>query len=215
MNSQWMTTLFSKGFSKGIELEQGLRKGLETRRDRLKKELETRGLRLSAADLAALLEDVAPAASRGALNAALEFLRPFTAGLGFRVARLADTQVEIVIPERPRNLSDDGRVHEGVCVSAGLEAARLLWERHAPLGRFETEVKSLSFEQHRRGQGDLRVRLEVTETARENLLSQLRREREALSEMSLRFIDEGGQAVADMNLALKLKHTPSLEAPEE
>lgn len=202
-----MTTLFSKG----IELEQSLRKGFETKRDQLKKELESRGLRLSAADLAALVEDVAPVASRGALNAALDFLRPFTAGLGFRISRLSDTQIEIVVPVRSRNLNDDGRLHEGVALSAGIEAAKLLWERHAPLGVFETEVRSLSFEQHRRGQGDLRVRLEISETSRENLLSRLRQSREALSEMSLRFVDDGEQTVADMNLCLRLKHIPSLE----
>lgn len=54
MNQQWLTILMSKG----IELEQNLRQQFQTAKEGLKTQLEERGIRLSAADLAAVLEDV-------------------------------------------------------------------------------------------------------------------------------------------------------------
>lgn len=193
MNSQWMTTFFSQ----------------------FKQELASRGVRLSSADLAALLEEVVPSASRSALGGALDYLRPFTAGLGFRVARLSDSQIELVIPWRERNRDSQGRLHEAVLVGAALEAARLLWTRHAPVGGFDIEVHSFSAEFHRHPRSEIRVRLEIPETARENVLALLRENHQASSEISLRFVDGDEQSVADMNLSLKLRHTPTLDAPAE
>ncbi|MBX3032620.1 MAG: hypothetical protein KF865_01765 [Bdellovibrionaceae bacterium] len=210
MNSQWMTTLLSKG----IELEQSLRKNIGQAQSQLKKELESRGLRLSPADLAALLEEMAPAASRAALSSALDYLRPFSAGLGFRVSRLSDTQIEMIVPARSRNCNEEGHLHEGALVTAGIEAAKLLWTRHAPLGEFKIQVTSAAFESHRPTRADARVRLELVETAREILLSQLRKNREVTSETALRFVDESEQSIGDLRLTLLLRYTPSLEAPE-
>lgn len=211
MNSQWMTTLLSKG----IELEQSLRKGFEGAQTQLKKELETRGIKLSAADLAALVEDIAPPASRAALSGALDFVRPFTAGMGLRVARISDTQIEIVIPPRARNLDSEGRLHDGALIAAGVEAAKLLWTRHAPLGRFDVETRALSLDVRKPAAKIVRARLELNETARETALAQLRRAREASSDIALRFVDEDERSVADMTLSLKLSHTPALENPTE
>lgn len=211
MNSQWMTTLLSKG----IELEQGLRKSVEQAQTQIKKELETRGIRLSAADLAALVEDLVPAASRTALDGALDYLRPFTAGLGFRVARLSDTQIELVVPAREKNRDAAGRLHESILTAAGIEAAKLLWTRHAPLGDFEIQILSMTLEIHHPPRTELRARLELPETVRENALAQIRREREAKSELALRFVGADDQSIADMTLHLKLRHVPGLGAPAE
>jgi uncharacterized protein (UPF0147 family) len=64
MNQQWLTILMSKG----IELEQNLRQQFQTAKEGLKTQLEERGIRLSAADLASLLEEVSPKASHAALS---------------------------------------------------------------------------------------------------------------------------------------------------
>lgn len=215
MNTQWMTTLFSKG----IELEQNLRKGFESAqsqvKDQLKKELDQRGLRLNAADFSALLEEIAPGASRAALTGALEFFRPFTGGLGFRVSRLSDTQIEIVVPTRTRNKDEAGQLHEGVLLTAGIEAGKLLWARHAPLGGFESSVKSMSFELLKSTHSEVRVRMELLETARETTLAQLRQERQATSELALSLVDDEEQLIGQMNMTLLLRHTPALEQPLE
>lgn len=211
MNSQWMTTLLSKG----IELEQGLRRQFESAQSQLKRELEDRGIRLSAADFAALIEEVAPRSSRQALSYALDLLRPFSAGMGFRISKLSDEKIELVIPNRPRNRNEAGDLHEGALITGGLEAAKLMWSRHAPVGHFEILIKTLQFQNLRSSKQDLRCRLELSETSREAALSQLRSRREADCELQVSFFEEGDQAVADLQLLLKLKLTPTLNPPEE
>lgn len=210
MNTQWMTTLLSKG----LELEQGLRKNLEQVQSQLRTELESRGVRLSTVDLAALVEEMAPGFSKAALNSVLDYLKPFTAGLGFRVARLSDTQIELVVPSRTRSRTDTGEMHEAVFVAGAIEAARLLWNRHAPLGDFQVQVRSLQLDIHRPTRQDVRVRFELPETQRETCLAQLRQLREARSEASLRIIDEGEQEIAQVEMVLNLRHQPALESPE-
>lgn len=180
----------------------------------IRKELESRGLRWDATDFAAFVEDLAPVRSRVALGTALSYLRPLSAGLGLRVARLSDRTVEIVLPAKPRNLNENGAIHEGVLTAAATEAVKLIWTRHAPLGEFEIEVRSVALKIHRASPQDLRGRAELAETIREGVLSQLRQTRRADAEIDLRFFDSSEHLVAEATFALRLKHTPQLESPE-
>ncbi|MBX3040223.1 MAG: DUF4442 domain-containing protein [Bdellovibrionaceae bacterium] len=210
MNSQWMTTLLSKG----LELEQSFKKNIENAQNQLKKELENRGLRLSAADLAALIEEFSPAASKAAVSSALEFMKPFTSGLGLRVARLSDTQVEIVVPTRTRNLNGAGHIHEAVLLATSSEASELLWKRHAPLGTFLIETKSAKVEVLREIKEEVRVRWELSETLREKVLSDLRQTRETETDADVRVVDDQEQIMAEVSLRLRLKHVPALNSQE-
>ncbi|MBV2168291.1 MAG: YiiD C-terminal domain-containing protein [Bdellovibrio sp.] len=206
MNQQWLTILMSKG----IELEQNLRQQLQTAKEGLKSQLEDRGIRLSAADLAALLEEVSPKASHAALSYALDMVRPFSAGMGLRISRLSDTQVEMVIPARTRNLSEVKQMHEGAITTAAIEAAKLLWMRHAPIGTFEVTVSRVEADFFKNQTEDCRVRMELPETTREMVLAALREHREAKAEAELKVFDDHDQAVAELQLHLSFKHTPAL-----
>lgn len=206
MNQQWLTILMSKG----IELEQNLRQQLTQAKEGLKTQLEERGIRLSAADLAALLEEVAPKASHAALSYALDIVRPFSAGMGLRISRLSDTQVEMVIPARTRNMNDTKTLHEGAIITAAVEAAKLLWMRHAPLGNFEMNVSRVEADFFKVQTADCRVRMELPETTREVVLAEVRDHRESISDVELKVFDENDQAVGSVHLQLKLKHTPAL-----
>lgn len=211
MNQQWLTILMSKG----IELEQNLRQQLQNAKDGLKSQLEERGIRLSAADLAALLEEVSPKASHAALSYALDIVRPFSAGMGLRVSRLSDTQVEMVIPSRTRNLSETKHLHDGALTTAAVEAAKLLWMRHAPMGNFEVHVTRMECEIFKPTSDECRVRMELPETHREVVLAGLRDHRESSSEAELKVFDSHDQAVAQFRLNLNFKHTPALPGSEE
>lgn len=206
MNQQWLTMLMSKG----IELEQNLRQQLQTAKAGLKTQLEDRGIRLSAADLAAVLEEVSPKVSHAALSYALDIVRPFSAGMGLRVSRLSDTQVEMVIPTRTRNMDENNSMHEGALTTAAIEATKLLWTRHAPMGTFEIRVSRVESSFYKTQSDDARVRLELSESTREMVLSALRTHREATAEAEVKIFDEHDQAVADIHLHLKFKHTPAL-----
>lgn len=206
MNQQWLTILMSKG----IELEQNLRQQIQTAKEGLKSQLEERGIRLSAADLAAVLEDVSPKASHAALSYALDIVRPFSAGMGLRISRLSDTQVEMIIPARTRNLNETHTMHEGALTTAAIEAAKLLWMRHAPMGNFEILVTHIESEFFKSQNDECRLRMELPETSREVVLSHIRDQREAKAEAEIKVFDANEQAVADVRLNLSFKHTPAL-----
>lgn len=211
MNQQWLTILMSKG----IELEQNLRQQLQTAKQGLKSQMEERGLRMNATDLAALLEEVSPKASHAALSYAMDILRPFSAGMGLRISRLSDTQIEVVLPSRAHNKSDAGALHEGALVTAAMEAAKLLWMRHAPMGSFEISVQRSESVFVKSQTDECRLRMELPETVRENVLSQLRDRREANAEAEIKIFDHNDQSVADIHLHLGFKHTPALTNPAE
>jgi acyl-coenzyme A thioesterase PaaI-like protein len=187
-----------------------LRKNFERN---LKKTLTDRGLSLRPTDLAALVEGVAPKSTRVALSFALDLLRPFSAGMGFRVTRLSDRHVELVIPGRRRNQDEEGRIHEGALFTGAIEAARLLWLRHAPLGDFKVHLEDCVFHILQDYAGDLRVRMELPEMQVEKVLSQIRSRQVASTEVTLSFFDDKEKNVAEANLSLQLKHTPGLNAP--
>ncbi|WII72554.1 hypothetical protein QJS83_01550 [Bdellovibrio sp. 22V] len=211
MNQQWLTILMSKG----IELEQSLRQQLQSAKQELKSQLEERGIRLSAADLAALLEEVSPKASHAALSYALDIVRPFSAGMGLRISRLSDTQVEMVVPARTRNMSEANVMHEGALTTASIEAAKLLWMRHAPIGHFEINVGKVEAEFFKTLSSECRVRMELPETVREVVLAELRDRRESQAGAELKIYDENEQAIAELRLNLNFKHTPALAGQHE
>lgn len=211
MNQQWLTILMSKG----IELEQNLRQQLQQAKDGLKSQLEDRGIRLNAADLAALLEEVSPKASHAALGYALDIVRPFSAGMGLRISRLKDTQIEVVIPARTRNMNEIGQMHEGAILSAAIEAVKILWMRHAPMGNFEIAVTRIESEFFKVQTGDCRLRMELAENTREVVLADLRDRREATSSADVQIFDDNDQAVGSVQMQLKLKHTPALSSSAE
>lgn len=182
-------------------------------RKNLEEKLRGKGLSLRATDLAGFVEGVAPKSSRTALSYALDFLRPFSAGMGFRITRLSDQHVELVVPARRRNQDEEGRIHEGALLTGALEAARLLWLRHAPLGEFKVHLLQVQFQVLQDYKGDIRVRLELPETQRETILAQIRSHRHAESEATLHFYDEKEKTVATATMLLQLKHIPGLSAP--
>lgn len=207
MNSQWLTILMSKG----LELESQVRKQVQTTKDLVKEQLEQRGIRISAADLAAVVEEVAPTASKAAVSYVVDFMRPFAAGMGLRFARLSDTQVEVVLPLRTRNaVEETHEFHAGAMATAAIEAVRALWMRHAPLGEFKIEVVSLSADFIGTPQEECRLRAELLDEEREECLAQLREHQEAVSELNVQVVTEADQVIAKIYLKLKLRHTPAI-----
>ncbi|MEN0058947.1 MAG: YiiD C-terminal domain-containing protein, partial [Bdellovibrio sp.] len=167
------------------------------------------------ADLAAILEEVSPKASHAALSYAMDIIRPFSAGMGLRISRLGDTYVEMVIPVRTRNLNERQTLHEGALVTAATEAAKMLWMRHAPLGEFSIEVHKMEASFLKSCAEECRVRMELSETTREMVLSELRERREVTTEAEIRVFDDKDQAIAELRLQLSLQHTPALNVQSE
>ncbi|MBC7371175.1 MAG: DUF4442 domain-containing protein [Bdellovibrionaceae bacterium] len=186
---------------------------LSTLRKNLEKNLKDRGLSLRATDLAALVEGVAPKSTRTALSYALDFLRPFSAGMGLRVTRLSDRHAEMILPVRQRNVDAQGRIHEGALFTAALEVARLLWLRHAPIGDFQVHMKDCVFHILQDYSGELRVRMELPETQVETVLAQIRGRQMTQTEVTVHFFDAKEKSIAEAHVTLQLKHQPVLSAP--
>ncbi len=182
-------------------------------RSQLETQLESRGIKLNAADIAALLEDVSPKASHVALSYAMDLIRPFSAGMGLRVNILTDAKVELILPARTRNLDDNKEIHAGALLAGSLEAARMLWQRHAPLGNFQIRSNQTQIEIFKSAQEDVRIRLELGESLRETILADLRRKRRAKVEMQAQIYDHHDQAVAEVGFTLELAHAPGLGSP--
>ena len=192
-----------------------IRKNLQKVEGEIRKLLATRGLQISSPDLAALIEYLSPSSSKTLLSYALDFVRPFNAGLGLRFARISDTQVEIVIPKRSKNTLEDGQINEAVITAAAAEAVRMLWLRHAPLGNFELSTLEMSLKKHHPVKGSCRLRMELPESAREKVLAQLRTRRHAESENELSLFDDKDQKVAELTVKIGLKWTPALKSSKD
>lgn len=196
MNQQWLTTLISNVKSQ------------------VSNQLGAKGVKLNSADLAALLEELSPTASNAAMSYAIDLLRPFSAGMGLRVAKLSDQQIELVLPNRTRNKNAAGFLHEAALVAASTEAARMLWERHAPMGKLDIQMQKVQLHVLKQTSEQVRVRTEMTESVREVNLANLRQVQMSQLEMSVQIFDENEQAIADVQMFVELKFTPSLSAQQ-
>ncbi len=215
MSEQRMTTLISKAPFLPSALKNLAQKNLAKAETEIRRWLQDRGLPISPADLAALIENVSPAASQGVLSYALDFIRPLALGMGLKIARLSDTQVEVSIPFRLKNQTENHEMDESVCTVAAIEAARNLWRRHAPMGNLEIRVLEMRFKKHRLIQESCRARMELSEALREKVLAQLRRQRVSECENNIALFDDKDQKVAEISARLELKWTPALNSTKD
>ena len=211
MTEQRMTTLISKA----PFLPTLFRKNLVKVETEFRAWLQRHGVQFSPADFAALVENVSPKASQGILSYALDFIRPLALGMGLKIARLSDTQVEVSIPFRAKNLTENGEIDESVCTAAAIEGARSLWRRHAPMGHLQLSVLELRFKKHRLIQSACRARMELSESSREKVLAQLRRHRVSECENNISFFDDKDQKIAEISARLELKWTPALNSSKD
>jgi hypothetical protein len=196
MNSAWMTTFISK------------KQELETW---LEKQLAERGVKLQPTDVAEFVEKWTPKASQEALSYVLDVTKPFLMGLGFRISKLSQTQIEIVIPHRRKSLNDAGEIHEGILLSAGVEAVRWLWTKQSMLGQFHLDVLDIRWNKMKKTQTLQKVRYEVDADQREVVLSNLRLNSQEDVDAYLHFYDENDQLTSELQMKVRLHHQPTLE----
>lgn len=192
MNTQWLTTLFTNV------------------RAQVEESLHQRGLRLDPVDLAALLEEVSPRASKKFLSYALDILKPFTQGMGLTVKTLTETQIEVHLPLRPHNLTAQNEFHEGVLLGAAIETVKLIWGRHAPLGQFRlftTEAELITPDPISQ---KVVFKLELDDQTRERCLSDLRNQKHSQYEQQVLIFDEQQKSLGRVNLQVHLAHQPLL-----
>ncbi len=208
-----MTTLIQKTLNLSYKnLDSSLRASLLGLRNELQKEMESRGLRFTMVDFSALIEEHSPESSRFILGFMLNFLRPFSAGMGFRVTRISDTQIEIIVPWKFRNRSDRGHLHEASLLPAALEAAQIFWQRHIDVP-IQILLQSETTRWQQQMSEDARVRLEVSPPNREFVVSQLREQAQQLVDMKFQVYGGADRLTAELDLQVLIKRDLTLNSP--
>ncbi|MBL7543112.1 MAG: hypothetical protein JNL11_04810 [Bdellovibrionaceae bacterium] len=178
----------------------------------LKVFFEVKGIRPHIVDFMSYVEKWTPQASREALSYFLDFFRPATLGMGLRVSKLNDTQIEVVLPKRPKNLDEDGQWLDSAMITASVESVKILWLRHAPIGDFQFQIDKLSYEKRKDDQSDnVRVRYELSAETRESALADLRSQSLSNVETQLFIFDDKESIVAEVKIWARMKSALQLK----
>jgi acyl-coenzyme A thioesterase PaaI-like protein len=145
------------------------------------------------------------------LNFALDYVRPFFKSLGLRIAKLRSTQIEIIIPTKPKNWKSNGRIHEGVLLSTMIEAIEILWHRNRPEGNFNLQIQKAQIEFYKTLNSDIRFRMEMTEIERESVFAELNKTQESEQELIGKFYNQDEILVAEGQLKIKLTSPLEIE----
>lgn len=181
--------------------------------DLIKKNLEEQGLRLASEDLMALIEDFSPEGVKKALSYALDLFKPFFLGAGFRISRLSNRQVELIVPLKERNQNEKGQIHEGILISAAIESVKAILKRHAPLGgELLFSVTKCQFEKINEVNraSECRVRTELAETTIEAMLAQLREYQKASVDSLVTVVDDNDLMLGQVHLTLSVQQMLSI-----
>jgi hypothetical protein len=205
MSSQKMTTGLSLKINKITEM---IGSKLYSQ---LQKQLKQRGLRLDINELAFAIENLSPRLSRDAIGRILNFVRPYTSGLGLRVVRLNNEEIEIAIPMIRRNLDSQKMWQGSVLMAAAHEAVRIYWARHIDFGRYAIEFVSFKTKMHSmKAHSDLRIQYGFLEEERENLLYQLRTTQTFRVDQDMLVLDMENKKVAELKIQLRVSLLPAL-----
>lgn len=211
----WMNSLLNKRsqFEKKVLENWNQAQGLVEDKlwQNLKVFFEVKGIRPHIVDFMSYVEKWTPQASREALSYFLDFFRSSTLGMGLRVSKLNDTQIEVVLPKRARNLDEDGGWLDSSVITAAVESFKILWLRHAPIGEFHFYIEKLVYEKRRSETSDtLRVRYELSSESREGALTELRAHGVTRIETSLFVFDEKETIISEVKFVTQLKSSLQL-----
>ncbi|GEM_PF-1011144 len=178
----------------------------------LKVFFEVKGIRPHIVDFMSYVEKWTPQASREALSYFLDFFRPSTLGMGLRVSKLNDTQIEVVVPKRPKNVDEEGDWLDSALITAGVESFKILWLRHAPIGEFHFQIDKVVYEKRKSEETQsLRVRYELSAEAREAALTELRSQSVTHVDSTLFIFDDKDAIVSEIKIVSRLKSSLQLK----
>ena len=144
--------------------------------------------------------------SRPGFNAMWSFvvnaLRPFSAGMGLRVASLSPHLVDIVIPNWLRN-QDAGQLHEATYFTAIKEGQRL-WLQRLFGDQTQFEVVSMQFNFLTSTSKSARARFSIEAQDLEIFLAETRQKPEVETLFQWQVFDESEIKCADVELKIKL-----------
>lgn len=201
--------------SQGLAVEQLFKKNFKDTQSNIERALEERGLSLNPKELAMAISELSPKGSRAALNLVIDWLQPFNIGLGLRVSHLTDEKIEVVLPYRLKTQNINKHLHEGAVITAAIEAATTLWQRHSLGGEFKINIREAKLSVLQTLNSEVRARAELSALEREDTLNHLRVQAVAKAPLQVRFYDENEQLKAEVDLVVHLTWVQTLAQPNK
>lgn len=161
------------------------------------------------------LEGVVPAEilqkGRRGLNFALDLFQPHVLAMGLRVAKISRTHIEVVIPNKERNLDSKGLIQEGVVMTSTIEACRFLWDQNKPEGPLDINFEQFRMDFLKPFRGELRIRIELPEFVREASYTELETSQKSQHELQAQVFDQSDILLAQIRVGVRLSMVPALE----
>lgn len=129
-------------------------------------------------------------------------LRPFSAGMGLRVACLSPQQVEIVVPYWLRN-QDENQLHEATYLAAIKEGQRL-WLQRLLGPKVELHFTSYQIQNFTEIKSDARVRFSFESQDLEILMAEARKLPEVESIFHWSVLDVSEKKCAEVEVKIKI-----------
>lgn len=154
--------------------------------------------------LGALIEQKSPWLSRQILSLASE-ADLYQVGMGIRVIKLDDNEVEAGLPRRKRSQTRSGGVHLGALVTLAEFTSHSFWARQLGTRQANLAVKECHIRILKNVAERLSARMSVDGPSREMLLFKLRRDGTAEHDSLLRLYSQSGHLVAEVNVVWQFK----------
>ena len=160
----------------------------------------------------AWLELKSPRLGRHFMGVASNLTEPFTLGMGFRVERLAEDAIEVLLPGGWRNQGEDGAIHSAALCALGETTVRLFWEAHLDLQDIEMRSRRVQARKLGEAVGEVRGVFRLPEADREAILHELRAEPTCDVESQTLVYDRDGRLVAEIDVDWHLRRRLRLQA---
>ncbi len=147
---------------------------------------------------------------RRGLNFALDLLQPHVLAMGLRVAKLSRAHVEVVVPDKERNLDSRGLIQDGVVMTSAIEACRFLWDQNRPEGPFTMELEHFQMDLLKPFRGELRIRIELPELVREASYTELETSQKSQHELQAQVFDQSEILLAQIRVGVRLSLVPAI-----
>lgn len=137
---------------------------------------------------------------RQVLNHALDWLRPYFAAFGFRISRLNQELIEIVIPLEEQNRDQQGVPLEGVIVFAACEAYKILWKKQFEKDQLRIQIERVEMQTAKMAKQELRLRYEISGLKKEVVISEISNLKKCKQEALLFGYDENDQLCVEIKI---------------
>lgn len=148
---------------------------------------------------------------RQVLSHALDWLRPYFAAFGFRISRLNQELIEIVIPLEEQNRDQQGRPLEGVVVFAACEAYKILWKKQFEKDQLRIQIEKVEMQTANDPKTELRIRYEISGLQREVVISEIDNLKKCKQEALLLGYDENDQLCVEIKIEAALTYNALLD----